>query len=150
MAETLQAQMEKLRLSINGLEAQRGVLGDAIVAPALAALRGQLATLEEQGVLQGQVAAQAVPAEERRMVTILFIDMVGSTALAEKMDPEEWRQVVAGLHSTLGDIIAAHHGEVAQYLGDGILAFFGARQAGEHDPENAIRTALSTRLVGSG
>jgi class 3 adenylate cyclase/tetratricopeptide (TPR) repeat protein len=128
--------MEKLRASISGLEAQRGVLGDAIVDPALAALRQQLAGLEEQAI------AQAAPAEERRLVTILFIDMVGSTSLAEKLDPEEWRQVVAKLHSTLGETVAAHHGTVAQYLGDGLLAFFGARQASETDPENAIRAAL--------
>jgi len=136
MAESLQAQLEKLRRSINGLEAQRSVLGDEIINPALAALKQQLAVLEEQ------VAAQAVPAEERRMVTILFIDMVGSTTMSEKMDPEEWRQIVTTLHTTLGETITAHHGAIAQYLGDGLLAFFGSKQASEHDPENAIRAAL--------
>jgi len=136
MAESLQAQMEKLRLSINGLEAQRSVLGDEIVNPALAALREKLTVLEEQ------VAAQALPAEERRIVTILFIDIVGSTSMAEKLDPEEWRQIMAKLHTALGETIAAHHGTVAQYLGDGLLAFFGAKEASEHDPENAIRAAL--------
>ncbi len=137
MTESLQTQMDKLRASINGLEAQRSILGDAIVDPALAALRQQLAGLEEQA------STQAAPADERRLVTILFIDMVGSTAMAEKLDPEEWRQVVARLHTRLGEIVDAHHGEVAQYLGDGLLAFFGARQSSESDPENAIRAALA-------
>lgn len=136
MAESSLVQMEKLRLSINGLESQRGVLGDEIVNPALAALRRQLAVLEEQA------AAQAAPVEERRMVTILFMDMVGSTPMAEKLDPEEWRQIVTRLHTTLGEAITAHHGTVAQYLGDGLLAFFGSKEASEHDPENAIRAAL--------
>jgi class 3 adenylate cyclase/tetratricopeptide (TPR) repeat protein len=136
MAETLQAQIEQLCASINGLEAQRSVLGEVIVAPALAALRGQLAALEEQA------SAQAAPVEERRMVTILFVDMVGSTSMAEKLDPEEWRQVIAEFHTALGEAITAHHGSIAQYLGDGLLAFFGAREASEHDPENAIRAAL--------
>ena len=136
MAGSLEAQVEELRLSINGLEAQRGVLGDAIINPALATLRQQL------GVLEAQAAAQAVPAEERRMVTILFIDMVGSTAMAEKLDPEEYRQVVKKLHKALGEAITTHHGSVAQYLGDGLLAFFGATVASESDPENAIRAAL--------
>jgi class 3 adenylate cyclase/tetratricopeptide (TPR) repeat protein len=99
-------------------------------------LRQQLA------VLEGQAGVQAVPAEERRMVTILFVDMVGSTSLAEKMDPEEWRQVMNKLHTTLGEAITAHHGTIAQYLGDGLLAFFGAKEASEADPENAIRAAL--------
>lgn len=136
MVETLQAQMEKLRHSINRLEAQREVLGDDVVDPALAALQQQLAALEEQ------VSTQAVPAEERRLVTILFMDMVGSTSMAEKLDPEEWRQVMNKLHTTLGDTVVAHHGSVAQYLGDGLLAFFGAKDSRESDPENAIRAAL--------
>jgi class 3 adenylate cyclase len=136
MVEPLRAQIDKLHASISGLEAQRSVLGDAIVDPALAALRQQLAALEEQA------SAQAAPVEERRLVTILFIDMVGSTAMAEKLDPEEWRQVMAKLHAALGETVAAHHGTVAQYLGDGLLAFFGARESSESDPENAIRAAL--------
>jgi len=136
MADSLHSQMEELRTSINGLEAQRGVLGDAIVNPALKTLRGQLAILEEQA------ARQEIPAEERRLVTILFIDMVDSTSKAEKLDPEEWRQVIARFHTSLGEAITTHHGTIAQYLGDGLLAFFGSKEATEHDPENAIRAAL--------
>jgi class 3 adenylate cyclase/predicted ATPase len=142
MPETIQVQIDSLRLSIRGLEAQRGVLGEAVLAPALAALREQLTALE------AQAAAAALPTEDRRMVTILFMDIVGSTAMAEKLDPEEWRQMVAGVHAALGQAIAAHHGEVAQYLGDGLLAFFGAREAGENDPENAIRAALAGMTAG--
>jgi len=141
MAESLQALIEELRASSPLIEAQRSALGEAIVAPALAALRGQLAVLEQQA------AAQAAPAEERRMITILFVDMVGSTSLAEKLDPEEWRRVVVKLHTALAEAIAAHHGTVAQYLGDGLLAFFGAREAGENDPENAIRAALDAQAA---
>jgi len=136
MADSLKAQMEKLRLSIIALEAQRGMLGDEVVDLALAGLRKQLNELEEQA------AKQAVPVEERRLVTILFIDMVGSTIRAEKLDPEEWRQVIARFHTALGEAITAHHGTIAQYLGDGLLAFFGAKESSEHDPENAIRAAL--------
>jgi class 3 adenylate cyclase/tetratricopeptide (TPR) repeat protein len=136
MPESLQVQIENLRLSIDGLEAQRNVLGDKIVAPALAALRQQLAVLEEQA------AAQKAPIEERRMVTILFMDIVGSTSLAGKLDPEEWRQIVSQVHASLGKVIASHHGIVAQYLGDGLLAFFGSKDPSESDPENAIRAAL--------
>jgi class 3 adenylate cyclase/tetratricopeptide (TPR) repeat protein len=136
MTETIRAQLEKLRHSITALEGQRGLLGDEVIDPALAALRGQLAALEQQA------AREAAPAEERQMVTILFCDMVGSTSLAEKLDPEEWRQVVKKFHGALGEAVASHHGIIAQYLGDGLLAFFGAREAREHDPEDAIRAAL--------
>ena len=136
MEETILVQIDKLSASIKALEAQRDLLGDVVVDTSLKALGAQLSALEEQ------VAAQAIPSDERRLVTILFMDMVGSTGMAEKLDPEDWRQVVSKMHTSLGDAITAHHGTIAQYLGDGLLAFFGARVASEHDPENAIRAAL--------
>lgn len=136
MVETIQVQIEKIMASIKALEAQRRVLGDEIIKPALSAMQQQLE------ILEAQAAREAGPAEERRVVTILFMDMVGSTHIAEKLDPEEWRQVVSKMHTTLGEAITAHHGTIAQYLGDGLLAFFGAKDASEHDPENAIRAAL--------
>ena len=141
MAESIQTQIEKLRASINGFESQRSLLGDELVDPALAALREKLAALEQQA------AAQVAPAEDRRMVTILFTDMVGSTGMAEKLDPEEWRRIVAKTHTVIGDAITAHHGTIGQYLGDGLLAFFGAREASEADPENAIRAGLDTQAA---
>ena len=134
MADPLPEQKEKLLHSINSLEAQRTVLGDDTVDTAIAVLQEKLLLLEEQ------TAANKASGEARRMVTILFIDLVGfSTSMAEKLDPEEWRQVIVKLHATLGETIAKHNGSVAQYLGDGLLAFFGSRQANEQDPENAIR-----------
>jgi class 3 adenylate cyclase/predicted ATPase len=139
MTEALQKQIEDTRRAIETLEAQREALGDQVTNNAQAALKKELAVLEEQ------VAAQAAPAEERRLVTILFTDMVGSTSAAEKLDPEDWRLLIGRLHETLGVAITAHRGEVAQYLGDGMLAFFGAKQVGEADAENAIRAALAAQ-----
>lgn len=132
--DSIQTELEKLRASITGLEAQRAVLGDAIVAPALDSLHEKIAALE------AHVAAP--PAEERRIVTILFSDIVGSTALAEKLDPEDWRGVVATIQGLAGTRIQHHDGSVVQYLGDGLLALFGAQTPSERDPENAIRAAL--------
>lgn len=137
MTDSLQAQIEKLSASLAALEAQRTVLGD-VIEPAIAVTRQQLSALEAQ--LEAEVETK--PAEERRLISIFFIDIVGSTSLAEKLDPEEWRQTVAKLHATVGIIITAHHGTVAQYLGDGLLAFFGAQDSSEADAENAIRAAL--------
>src|SRR4030042_3342556 len=141
MAVSIQEQVEKVRASITSLEAQRNVLGDETVNTALAALGQQLVRLEQQ------LTAQAAPTEERRVVTILFIDMVGSTSVAEKMDPEEWRRIVSQLHAALGEAITTHHGAVAQYLGDGLLAFFGSKETSEHDSENAIRAALDAHAA---
>jgi class 3 adenylate cyclase/tetratricopeptide (TPR) repeat protein len=136
MGESIQAKIDQLHNAINGLEAQRGVLGDETVNSAVTALREKLT------LLKGQASSQVVPAEERRLVTILFIDMVGSTGRAEKLDPEEWRQLIARFHTALGETITAHHGTIAQYLGDGLLAFFGSKESSEQDAENAIRAAL--------
>ncbi|MGB2896708.1 MAG: adenylate/guanylate cyclase domain-containing protein [Anaerolineales bacterium] len=83
-----------------------------------------------------------MPAEERRIVTILFSDIVGSTSIAEQLDPEEWREIVESVHQLAGEIVSHHRGLVLQYLGDGMLAIFGAEHASERDPERAIRAAL--------
>ncbi len=135
----LQAQLEQLRQAMAVLEAQRATLGDRVVDPALTGLRQQLTALE------AQLPAEPAPPEERRVITVLFNDIVGSTALAEKLDPEEWRRTVAAVHATGGRIIEQYHGMVAQYLGDGLLAWFGVPQPSEYDPEHAVRAALGVQ-----
>jgi class 3 adenylate cyclase/tetratricopeptide (TPR) repeat protein len=151
MFKTPDDNLDKLRTALAGLEAQRGLLGEA-VEPALELVRRQIAALEAQ-------AAQAEPApapqpetppaqpsqveEERRIVSILFTDIVGSTALAERLDPEDWRQIVAEIHAIAGEQVTANHGRVVQYLGDGLLALFGTQNASETDPEHAVQAALA-------
>ncbi len=80
--------------------------------------------------------------DERRIVSILFTDIVGSTALAERLDPEDWRQIVSKIHAMAGEQVTANTVQVVQYLGDGLLALFGAQIASETDSENAVRAAL--------
>jgi hypothetical protein len=72
----------------------------------------------------------------------MFCDLVGSTALAERLDPEEWREVVRAYQASCADVIARFEGHVAQYLGDGRLAYFGYPQAHEGDAQRAVRTGL--------
>ncbi len=79
---------------------------------------------------------------ERKPVTILFTDIVGSTAIAEKLDPEEWKEVIQGAHRRVTAAISRYDGTIAQLLGDGVLAFFGAPLTHEDDPERAARAAL--------
>ncbi len=81
-------------------------------------------------------------AGERKPVTILFADIVGSTTLAEKLDPEEWKEVVTGAHRRVGEAIYRYEGTIAQLLGDGVLAFFGAPITHEDDPIRAVHAAL--------
>ncbi len=79
---------------------------------------------------------------ERRVVTVLFCDVQGSTTIAERLDPEEWTEVIDGAFRVLTPPVHRYGGTVARLLGDAVLAFFGAPVAHEDDPERALRAAL--------
>jgi class 3 adenylate cyclase len=116
--------------------------GTGIVAAAPLTIPGGGATVPA-GPQQGSSRTTArPPADERRPVTILFADLVGSTALAEQFDPEDWKEIVAPVLARFEAIIEEHDGHVAQLLGDGLLAFFGAPVAHEDDPMRAVRAGL--------
>jgi class 3 adenylate cyclase/predicted ATPase len=79
---------------------------------------------------------------ERRQVTVMFCDLVGSTALSARMDPEDLREVVSAYHKCAAEIVRRFGGFVSQYLGDGVLVYFGYPQAHEDDAERAVRAGL--------
>lgn len=81
-------------------------------------------------------------AGERKIVTALFADVVGSTALAEQLDPEDWTEIMNGAFDRLSPIIYRYEGSIARLLGDACLAFFGAPVAHEDDPIRAVHAAL--------
>ena len=85
---------------------------------------------------------QGVFSGERRIVTMLFCDVTGSTSLAERMDPEEWTEIMNGAFQHLITPVYRYEGTVARLMGDAILAFFGAPIAHEDDPQRAINTGL--------
>jgi len=80
---------------------------------------------------------------ERRHLTVLFCDLVGSTEIARRLDPEEWREIVAGYHRAAAQAIERFGGHVAQYLGDGVMAYFGWPEAHDNDAERAARAGLA-------
>jgi class 3 adenylate cyclase len=80
---------------------------------------------------------------ERRHLTVLFCDLVNSTTIAAQLDPEEWREIVAGYHHAAAQAIERFGGHVAQYLGDGVMAFFGYPEAHDNDAERAARAGLA-------
>jgi class 3 adenylate cyclase/tetratricopeptide (TPR) repeat protein len=82
------------------------------------------------------------PEAERRQLTVLFCDLVDSTVLASRLDPEEWREVVRAYQSTCAAVIQRYDGHIAQYLGDGLLVYFGYPRAHEDDAQRAVRTGL--------
>ena len=87
-------------------------------------------------------AGAVVPGEERRVVTVLFCDLVGFTARADRADPEDVKATLRPFHARLQREIERYGGHVNQFLGDGVLAVFGAPRAHEDDPERAVRAAL--------
>ena len=82
-------------------------------------------------------------AAERRQLTVMFCDLVGSTALSARLDPEDLRTVIGTYHRCCTEVIARNGGFVAKYMGDGVLAYFGYPHAHEHDAEHAVRAGLA-------
>jgi class 3 adenylate cyclase/predicted ATPase len=80
---------------------------------------------------------------ERRQLTVMFVDLVGSTALSARLDPEDLREIIGAYHRCCAEQITKAGGFVAQYLGDGVLAYFGFPEAHEDDAERAVRTGLT-------
>ena len=101
-------------------------------------------TLQAQQTTQSEPPPEArhTPAAERRQLTVLFCDLVDSTALAGRLDPEDYREVVRAYQDTCAAVIQRFAGHIAQYLGDGLLVYFGYPQAHEDDAQRAVRTGL--------
>ena len=80
---------------------------------------------------------------ERRQVTVMFSDLVGSTALSARMDPEDLREIISAYQKCVAETVQRFGGFVAKYMGDGVLVYFGYPQAHEDDPEQAVRAGLA-------
>ena len=104
---------QQLEAAIAALEAQRGLVGDAVTDAALAPMRERLAGIREHE-------------QSLRQVTVLFMDVVGSTALSHRLDPEEIHAIIDGALQRLTVIVNDHLGRVRQYACDSLLAVFGA------------------------
>jgi class 3 adenylate cyclase/predicted ATPase len=88
------------------------------------------------------LAGRGTPEAERRQLTVLFCDLVDSTVLSEQLDPEDLREVVRAYQQTCAEVIQRFEGHIAQYLGDGLLVYFGYPQAHEDDAQRAVRAGL--------
>ena len=86
--------------------------------------------------------APRIPDAERRQLTVLFCDLVDSTVLASQLDPEDWREVVQAYQATCAAVIQRYDGHIAQYLGDGLLVYFGYPQAHDDDARRAVQAGL--------
>jgi class 3 adenylate cyclase len=99
--------------------------------------------LAERPRLAADVSSQPTPSAERRQLTVMFVDLVGSTALSAQLDPEDLREIFHQYHRCCATEISKAGGFVAKYIGDGVLAYFGYPQAHEDDPEHAVRAGLA-------
>jgi class 3 adenylate cyclase/tetratricopeptide (TPR) repeat protein len=127
---------EELERAMAALDGQRTALGDAAVEAALAGLRERLEALDDGGKPSDSLAG------ERRVVTVLFSDIKGSTEMAGRFDPEEWAGIMKRAMGYLISPVTRHNGTVARLMGDSILAFFGAPTAHEDDPVRAVHAGL--------
>ncbi len=133
----------QLESTVAGLEAQRALLGDAVVEAALAPMRTRLATLSPVAPLRAE------PSQFLRQVSILFMDVVGSTALSRALDPEDVADVLEGALARCVDVVRTCGGEVLRFHGDNLLAAFGAAAAREDDAERAVRCGLALLHAGA-
>lgn len=129
---------EQLEAGIAALEAQRALLGEAVAEAALQPLRARLAALAE-------ATPDTVPRAEQRLrqVTILFLDVAGSTSLGQRLDPEDIHALMDGALARCTAVVEARRGKVLQYAGDSLLAVFGADETREDDTERAVRAGLA-------
>jgi class 3 adenylate cyclase/tetratricopeptide (TPR) repeat protein len=136
------SELEQLKTGIASLEAQRSALGDVVVDLAVGPLRAKLAALEHS------TPSSVDGPQKLKQVTILFLDVVGSTSLSEKLDPEEISAVMDGALARGTAIVSAHRGKVLQYAGDNLLAVFGADEVSEDDTECAVLCGLALLAEG--
>ena len=105
-------------------------------------LASSVQSLESEKHGQDSTIQTLDAAAERRQLTVMFCDLVGSTALSIRLDPEDYRAVVQRYQETCAQVIQQHEGYLAQYLGDGLLVYFGYPTAHEDDAQRTVRAGL--------
>jgi class 3 adenylate cyclase/tetratricopeptide (TPR) repeat protein len=133
MTSNLQDTVKQLEQAISDLEKQRETLDAATVEAAISSMRQKLAELEGQPVSTTQ---------QRKLATILYADVVGSTNLSQPLEPDEVLDIMDRALKRLAEPVEVHGGHVTRFQGDGFKAVFGLPLAHENDPEQAVRSGL--------
>jgi len=139
------SEIYNLQAAIAALEGRRGALDDAVLEMSVAPLRARLAALQGPATVAvpGPQTPQAEAARRLRQVSVLFLDLVGSTQLIQHLDPEDVQSVVDGALAAFTGLVRQHGGEVLRYAGDNIKAAFGADGTREDDAERAVNCGLA-------
>ncbi len=122
---------KKIEQTIAALEAQRSILGDAVVDTALAPMREKLAVLKAKNI-----------STQRKQVTVLFADISGFTNISETLDAEVVTETLSALWESIDNAILAQGGAIDKHIGDAVMALWGRTKTREDDPERAIRAAI--------
>ncbi|MFO0571674.1 MAG: adenylate/guanylate cyclase domain-containing protein, partial [Polyangiaceae bacterium] len=125
------SEREKLERAIAALEAQSSALGQSVVETATAELRQKLASLA------------TLSSDRRRLVSVLFADVSGFTALSERLDPDDVQSLLTRLWRRLDRAITTHRGRIDKHIGDAVMAVWGLDETRSDDAENAVRSALA-------
>lgn len=138
-------ELQQLEAAIGALQAQRNVIGAALTEAALTPLRARL-----EQVVAASAAHRKVETEGQslRQVTVLFLDVVGSTTLSEGLDPEDVHAMMDGALERFTSIVKSYGGKVLKYAGDSMLAVFGADEVREDDAQRAVSAGLDLLVEG--
>ncbi|NIW44744.1 MAG: tetratricopeptide repeat protein [candidate division Zixibacteria bacterium] len=132
-SEDSNGKITQLEEAIAAQENLRGIVDDGVIDATIAALRGQIETLSQR----------REPDEQRKLVTILFVDVVASTQLLLNVDPEDHMDVMDNALRQLAEPVERLGGKLNRFMGDGFMAVFGLPKAKENDPEMAVRAGLA-------
>ena len=136
----MSGERQQIEGTIAGLEAQRALLGDALVDAALVPCA--------PGSHCWRWRRRTSPSQTLKQVSILFLDIVDSTRLSQRFDPEQTSEVMDGALAQFTAVVQRHGGKVLKYAGDSVLAVFGASEVREDDPERAVRAGLALLEAG--
>jgi class 3 adenylate cyclase/tetratricopeptide (TPR) repeat protein len=142
MSPTIEEQIERLKNTIAEMEDQHDALGDNFVRKAVEPLYEKLAELNHL-LESSKSPPPETPIQQRKLITILFMDIVGSTSIIQHMDPEEVSEIFDANLKRLAKPVEDFGGRVTSFMGDGFMAIFGAPTAREDDPERAVRAGLA-------
>ena len=140
LSELTDADLERLGVASLGHRKKLLRAIEAVRPPGPEVAAGAAAIADEASL--GSSTPASRPEAERRQLTVMFVDLVGSTALSARLDPEDMGQVIRAYQKCCAEVIRRWDGHVAKYLGDGVLAYFGWPQAHEDEAERAVRAGL--------
>jgi class 3 adenylate cyclase/tetratricopeptide (TPR) repeat protein len=141
MAVSPSQQIERLKQALAEMRANKDSFSDAAFAQVVMVL------LEKLRRLQTILPTENAASDEIRLVTVMFIDVKDSTEMARTMDTSDWKGIISATHEHIADVVAQWDGQIGQYLGDGVLCFFGAQRSRGDDAPHAVSCALQIQSV---